>query len=49
MSCSSPHGALESREKVWGQAGDGTTKGDPEAGARATVLARGEEDLLPLA
>ena len=34
---------------MWGQAGDGTTKGDPEAGARATVLARGEEDLLPLA
>ena len=28
---------------------EGTTKGDPEAGARATVLARGEEDLLPLA
>ena len=28
-----PHGGLESRGKVWGQSGDGTTQGDPEAGA----------------
>jgi hypothetical protein len=33
----SPHGALESRGKVWGQAGDGTTQADLEAGAYFVV------------
>ena len=32
-----PFGNLESRGKVWGQASDGTTQGDPEAGAYFAV------------
>ena len=32
-----PYGELESKGTVWGQSQDGTTQGDPEAGAYFAV------------